>query len=199
MGEHGDQRGLAHVGRLTAHVGAGDDQHAPSLVEFQVIRHKCRLTEALDHRMAAATDAQHRLFTQQRLTPAQRYRAFGQRSQGIDGREGGGGTLQCTQPVSQLCQQLLIQFTLACQRFLACPEHAILEALKLRSDEALGGLDSLAAQIIGGHALGLRARDLDEKPLDAVKAELQPGYARALALALLQFQQELIGVFGDVP
>ena len=37
VGEQGDQRGLPHVGRFAAHVGAGDQQHAAAVGEQAVV------------------------------------------------------------------------------------------------------------------------------------------------------------------
>ena len=88
---------------------------------------------------------------------------------------------------------------LARERALARPEHFVLEALEFRGDEALGGFDGLAAQVVGRHALGLGARDLDEETLHAVVAELESAKPGALALALLELEQELVGVGGDAP
>jgi hypothetical protein len=36
--ENDDERGLAHVGALAAHVRAGDDEHAARLIEAQIVR-----------------------------------------------------------------------------------------------------------------------------------------------------------------
>ena len=51
VGEQGDQRGLAHVGRFAAHVRAGDDEHAPAIRQAKVVGHERIFQDLLDHRM----------------------------------------------------------------------------------------------------------------------------------------------------
>ena len=65
--EQHDQRVLAHVGRLAAHVRAGDHQHAAVVVQHQVVGFERLAAHRLDHRMAAAFDAAGRV---RRATPA---------------------------------------------------------------------------------------------------------------------------------
>ena len=54
-----DQRGLAHVGGLAAHVGAGDDGDASALVEIEVVGDEAAgfFAGTLDHGVAAGGDA----------------------------------------------------------------------------------------------------------------------------------------------
>ena len=49
-----DQRALAHVGALAAHVRAGDHQHAARRVEHQVVGHERPVDEMFDDGMTAA-------------------------------------------------------------------------------------------------------------------------------------------------
>ena len=65
--EDDDERGLAHVGALSAHVRARDDEHAARIIEAQVVGNEGFAAGALDHRMAPAIDQQHRLLDQLRL------------------------------------------------------------------------------------------------------------------------------------
>ena len=51
--EDHDQRRLAHERRFAAHVRAGDDEHAPRIVQLQIVRHERLIDELLDDRMAA--------------------------------------------------------------------------------------------------------------------------------------------------
>src|SRR5690606_26025377 len=58
VGEDGDQRRLAHEGGFTAHVGAGDDQHAAVAVEHQVVGDEGFVEHLLHDRVAAGNDVQ---------------------------------------------------------------------------------------------------------------------------------------------
>ena len=82
--ENDDERRLPHVGALAAHVRAGDDQHAARLVEAQIVRNEGLAAGALDHRMAAALDQQHRLLDQLGLRAIERRGALGEAGQHVD-------------------------------------------------------------------------------------------------------------------
>ncbi len=92
----------------------------------------------------------------------------------------------------------LVELLFPRERALARAEDPVLEALQLRGDEALRGFDGLPPDVVLGRALRVLARDLDEEALHAVEAELQPRDAGALALALLQLEQEFVGVGRDL-
>ncbi len=94
MGQNDDERGLAHVGALAAHIRAGDDQHAARVIEAQVIGYEGLAAGALDHRMAPAVDQQHGLVDQFRLSTIQSGGALGKAVEHIDLRDGGRGRLQ---------------------------------------------------------------------------------------------------------
>ncbi len=94
-GQQHDERHLAHVGRLAAHVGAGDDLHARVGVQPRVVGDegtaRCLLQAGLDHGVAAGLDLDAGFIDELRRAPAQRERALGQRAQHI----------QCGQRVRQ--------------------------------------------------------------------------------------------------
>ncbi|EEF93713.1 hypothetical protein CATMIT_01653 [Catenibacterium mitsuokai DSM 15897] len=96
MREQHDQRVLPHISRLTAHVRAGDDQHAAAVavVEHQIVGLERILAHRLDHRMAAAQDAQARRFGELGFGPVQAGRAFGERAQHVEFRQGRGAALE---------------------------------------------------------------------------------------------------------
>ena len=197
--QHRNQRDLAHVGGFAAHVGAGDDKHAPAGVQLQIVGYEGRLAETLDHRVACAAQPQHRFIDQLRLAPVEARGAIGERAQCVDLGKRHGGGLQRAQAIDELREQFFIALLFARQRALACAEYAILEALEFRRDETLGRFHRLPAQIIGWHLVGLGAGDLDEEPLHAVVAELEIGDAGAFALALLELEQKIVGVRTDAP
>ena len=197
--EDHDQCRLAHEGALAAHVRAGDHPHAGRRVEREIVRYERSVDETLDHRMAAATDAQHGAIDQFRGHPAQRRRPFGEGGQGVELGDGRGGVLQRRQHRGEPLQQRFPQHPLAGERTLACAEHLVLETFELRRDEPLGVLDGLATQIIGRHLGRLAARQLDEEALHAVVAELELRKAGTGAFARFELEQEGIRVRGDVP
>ena len=82
-----------------------------------------------------------------------------------------GALLQRRQLRDQFAKHVLVELALARERLVARAEHFILEAFELRRDEALCGFHRLPAQVVGRHALGMRARDLDEESLHAVVAK----------------------------
>ena len=82
-----------------------------------------------------------------------------------------GARLQRRQPLDQLVEEHFVQGPLAGKRAVACAEHAVLEALELGRDVALGVLDGLAARLVRRHPVGLVAVHLDVVTLDAVVAE----------------------------
>src|SRR5690606_41877813 len=63
---------LAHVGRLAAHVRAGDDEHAAIVVEIEIVRFERFFTDLLDDRVAAAADLDAIGIGQLRTVPVQR-------------------------------------------------------------------------------------------------------------------------------
>ena len=71
MRQQDDQGGLAHVGRLAAHVGPGDDQHPGLVIELYVVGRERFLLDLFDHRVAATPDVQAVLCGQFRLHQVQ--------------------------------------------------------------------------------------------------------------------------------
>ena len=48
VGEDDDQRRLAHIGRLTTHIRAGNDQQPAAIVEIQIVGNERVVTGLLD-------------------------------------------------------------------------------------------------------------------------------------------------------
>ncbi len=91
MGQQHDQRGLAHVGGLAAHVGAGDDQHASLIVEVDVVGDERVFQYLFDHQVTAALDVNTRGVDKRRACQPQLIRAFGQGGEHVQLRQGRGG------------------------------------------------------------------------------------------------------------
>ena len=197
VGQQHDQRVLPHVGRFTAHVRAGDDQHATVRMQVQIIGFERLLAYRLDHRVAAALDLQARLCLQLRARPVQRLRAFGEGGQHIQFAQRSGALLQRFQLPAKGIQQLFVQILLARQRTVTRGQHLVLERLQFLGDVALGIGQRLAARVVHRRTIGLALADFDVVAVHTVVAHLQGGNAAALALAQFQVDQELVGMGGQ--
>ncbi|KAG1549843.1 hypothetical protein G6F50_013324 [Rhizopus delemar] len=197
VGQQHDQRVLPHVGRFTAHVRAGDHQHAAVRMQVQVIRFERLFAHRFNHRVAAALDLQARLGLQFRACPVQRLRAFGEAGQHVELAQCRRALLQRFQLPAEGVQQLLVQVLLARQRTVARGQHLVLEGLQFLGDVALGVGQRLPACVVHRCAVGLALADFDVIAVHPVVAHLQGGDATALALALFQVDQELVGMGGQ--
>ncbi|MNF60177.1 hypothetical protein D3C84_417880 [compost metagenome] len=109
VGEQDDQGGLAHVGRLTAHIRAGNDQHAGGVVQVQVVGHEGRVQHLLHHRVAALVDAHAGLVDETRAIQIEVQRALAEVAQHVQLSQGGGGVLQRRQLLDQQLQQFVVE------------------------------------------------------------------------------------------
>ena len=76
-GEQHDERGLTHVGRFAAHVGAGDDEHALLVVQLKVVGHKGFAQRLAHHRVPTAADGKAGLVAEAGGRKAQALGPFG--------------------------------------------------------------------------------------------------------------------------
>ena len=109
MGQQHNQCGLAHVGGFTAHVRAGNDQHACGVIEVQVVGHERRAQHLLDHRVATLADAHARLIGKARAVEVEGQGAFAEVAQHIQLGQGCGAVLQVGQMTDQVLQQLVVE------------------------------------------------------------------------------------------
>ena len=189
-----DQRDLSHIGRFTAHVGAGDEQHAARRVQPAAVGREA-FDGVLDHRMAARVDIDVGLLGQLGRHPVVAARVLGQRGQRVQfGQRRGVG--QRAHVFGQHVQQLLEQPFLARQRAVLRRQHLVFPGLELGRDVALGVLQRLAAAVVLGHLGGLALGHFDIEAVDAVEFHAQVADAGALALAGFQLQQEVAAVGG---
>ncbi|MNG01285.1 hypothetical protein D3C84_842570 [compost metagenome] len=115
MRQQHNQSGLTHVGGFTAHVRAGDHQHARVVVQAQVVGHERRGQHLLDHWMTALADAHARLTDEARAVQVEVQRTFGQVAQDVQLGQGAGGVLQRWQLADQVFEQRFVQHLLAGQ------------------------------------------------------------------------------------
>ncbi len=195
MREQHDQRGLAHIGRFAAHVRAGDDQHAPGIVEGQVVRFEWIAAHLLDDRMAAAHDADAAALDQLRRLPVQRVGALGQIGEHIEfGYRGSGLACSAVRRSIEEVEQRFVQRAFAHQRALACRQHLVLERLQFLGDVSFGTFQRLPPCIVRRRLVGLALADLDVVAVHAVVADLQRRDAGGGLFARFEIDQELIGV-----
>ncbi|MNO85325.1 hypothetical protein D3C76_766960 [compost metagenome] len=89
-----DQGGLAHVGGFTAHVRAGNHQHARIVVQAQVIGHERRGQYLFDHGVTTLADAHAGFFDEAGAVQVKGQGALGQVAQHVQLGQGCGGVLQ---------------------------------------------------------------------------------------------------------
>ena len=198
IGHQHDQRRLAHEGGFAAHVRAGDDQDVALLVHHQVVGHEGCFADLFDHRVAPAADRQPGVVAKAGAAQIEALGALGKAAQHVESGDAVRAVLQRGQGRHQRFEQLLVQHLLALQCALACRQHLVLEGLEFRRDEALGALERLAADVIVRRLVRFAAADLDVIAVHPVVADLERVDAGALALALFQIDQELVGVLRQV-
>ena len=199
--EQDDDRDLPHIGRLAAHVRAGNDLHALARVQAGMVGDKgarAGLGQArLHHRMAAGADVDAGLVHKLRCAPSQRQRALGQRTQRVKRRQRARHPRQRRHMGLQLLQQRFVEPPFARQRTFPRAERLVLESLELGCDEAFGVFERLTASVVGWHLVHLTLGDLDIKAVHLVELHPQVGDTGACALALLQVEQKSIAVVLD--
>ena len=193
IGQQHDERGLAHEGRFTAHVRAGDEQQAALVRQLAVVRDEA-LDLLFDHRMAAFDDGEARRIDQLWCAPVVLQGVAGQGDEGVDLGDAGGDALQVADVRRQADQQLFVQLLFAHQGLVLGRQRLVLEGLQFRRDVALGVLERLAAAVVVGHLVGLAVGDLDIEAVHLVVLDAQVGDPGAGALARLQVDQELARV-----
>ncbi len=201
MGEQHDERGLAHVGGFAAHVRSGDDEHAPRLIEIQIVivGDEGLIQASLHHRVAPGDDVDPRRVVELRLAVIQRIGALGKVNQHVELGERAGGALKRRQRFAQRVQQPLVENLLPRQRALAGAQDLVLEGLQLLGHVALRALERLAANVVGGRAFCVGAPELDVVAVHPVVADFEGADSGALPFALFQIHQKLVGVGAQAP
>ena len=170
-----EQRGLAQVGRLAAHVRTGeDDELMRRAIERDVVRH-----ERVRRRSARRPDAARR------PRPARRRRASAAScscsTAAVSASAASTSSAARPRAVSWMRgasaatrgAQRLEQLDFALDDPLVGAEHLLFVLLQRRRDEALAAGDGLLAVVVGRHAGEVRLRDLDVVAEHAVVADLE--------------------------
>ena len=196
-GEHEDERGLAHVGRLAAHVGTRDHEHAATVRELEVVRDEGIVKYALDDGMPAALDPKTRLVGKIGLHVAQAHCALSKVCKHVGLRECRGHALERCELASQAIEQGFENLPLARKRAVTAAKHLVFELLELRRDVSLRVLDGLASHVVDRRALRLASRQFDVVALDAVVPDLELAESSAAPLALLELEQVIVSTGRD--
>ncbi len=197
-GQQHDQRHLPHVGRFTAHVGAGDDLHARVGVQPRVVGDegaaRCFSQARFDHGVAAAFDFDAGLGHELRRAPVQRERAFGQRAQHIQRGKGLRQPGELGDVGLKLVKHLLVQPFFAGQGALVGRQGLVFKGFQLGRDEALGVFQRLAAAVIFGHLVEVAAGHFNIEAVHLVELHAQIRNAGARLLARFQVEQEGVAI-----
>jgi hypothetical protein len=134
-----EQRGLAQVGGLAAHVGPGQDHELRRCrVERDVVRHeRVAAGPALDDRMPRIDDDHLVAVVDVRLDVVVDRRRFGERAEHVERRQRAGGRLDARRLGRDLASQALEDLQLALEDPLVGAEHLLLVLLERRRDVAL--------------------------------------------------------------
>ena len=197
-GQQHHDRDLAHIGRLAAHIGAGDDLHALLGTQPCVVGNESTcagfIQAHLHHRMPARFDFQAGLTGKLRRTPVQCQGALAQGAQRVQRGQGTRQLRQARYEDLQLIEQFLKQILFPGQGALLGAQGLVFKSFQLRCDEAFCVLQRLAAPVVGGHLVKLALCDLDEKAVHLVVLHAQIGNAGAGPFARLDVQQKGVGV-----
>ena len=213
LGHQRQQGHLADVGALARHVRTGNQQtlsaasappgrrrNRPQLLAHQrVVGHELALRlDDVQHRMPPVDDPQHRLRRPLRPAVVPLPGQLGQGRQHVDLGQGRGRGLHPPpvgrHDVAQLQEQRVLQFL----GLLVGRQHLLLVFLQLRRDVALGVLDRLLADVVGGDLLAVGVGDLDVVAEHLVEADLQARDARPLGLLGLVAGDPLLAAVGQL-
>ena len=200
MGHQGNQRGLAHVGGLARHVGAGDDQHPLLPVHPGVVGHKAAPRQhPLHHRVAAPFYPQAAFLVDPGPDIAVFQRRLGQRLQGVQGFKSQGQVLQPGQGLSQPVQHLLIEGGLQPGDLIRRAQGLFLQVVELLGGVALRVGQGLAPGVALRHQGIVGLRHLNIVAKDPVVLHLQVFDAGGGPLPGLQVADPLPAVPGGAP
>ena len=191
-----DQRDLAHIGRFTCHIGAGDDRDTVvDIVEQDVIRDEHRVAEQrLHHGMAAVLETNDRVLRDVGAGIAVVRRDIGERYQYIERGDRLGGAFDTVEVECDLLTHIVEQLIFDGDRSLLCAENTALDLFELGRDIALAVGQGLLADVVLRHQILVGIGDLDIVAEDAVVADLQLGDPRLLLLLCFDAGKQRGGV-----
>ncbi len=198
VGQQGNQRCLAHVSGFTAHVRAGDHQHAALGIHQQIIGYERLIQQLFDHRVATFLNVKTGGFAEFRRRESQGGGALGKITQYIQFRQCLGGVLQGCQLLSHGFEDFIVEAFLTGQRPALGTQGLVFKFLEFRCNKPLGIFQGLAANIVHRRLVRLGPAYFDVIPVYPVVADLQGADASAVPLPSFHIQQVLAGVLADV-
>ena len=170
-----NQRDLTNVSGFPGHVRAGNDGQPQVLaVERCVVRDKLFFQQILiQHRMPPVFDDELQCLIQFRPAIPEEARRFGQCTNDVENRNGGGSLLDRSEFTQSLVAQFLEKLVFELAGALVCAKNFRFDFLQLRGDEAFAANGGLPAGVMGGHVREVRFRHLDEIAEDRVVAHLE--------------------------
>ncbi len=186
VGKQGDQRGLPHISRFTAHVGAGNQQQAAVFGKQTVVGDKgfgAISHFGLNDRMTTASYGQPDFRGKFRFAPVALQGGVGEAGQQVKLGDGAGDDLQRRHGRQQFVENDFVEQFFAGQRPFLRRQRLVLESLEFGRDVTLGILQSLAAAVIVGNLVGIGVGDFNIEAMHLVVFDLEAVDAAALALA----------------
>ena len=158
-----DERNLTHIRGLTRHVWTGNDCNAVrAVVQLRIICDKHRVAQdALDHRMAAVLNLDHRRIVDLRAHIVVFLGVLRQCCQYVNRGQRLRGRLNAVHLLGKRFAQFDKQLVFQIGNFLLRAEHGVFVFLELLRDVTLGVRQRLLADIVPGHLRRLKAGNLD--------------------------------------
>ncbi len=166
----------------------------------RVVRHEgvaARRGAPLDDRMTPVDDRQVVAIVNLGLDVVAGGRAFRQRRQHVERGQRARRRLDSRRLRRDGGAQAREDLQLALQNPLVGAQHLLFVLLERGGDEPLAAGDRLLADVIGGHRMEIRPRDLDVVPEDAVVTDLQRADAGAPPLVILHLGDDLLARSAD--
>ena len=151
-GKENNECDAPHVGRLAAHVGAGNDEHAAAVLEAAAVGNEA-FERRFDDRMPSLFNADSGMVGENGAHPAVRVGVFGKSRHGIKLGNGFGRGKELRRPFPELRDEIVVERLFERLRAFARGENAVLELLEFGRDEAFAVLKGLLSLIAGGHAV----------------------------------------------
>ena len=197
----GDEGRLSQQGALAGHVGARDDHHLLVVVaQVQAVGHigLARWQAPLDDRVAAGSDIDVETVVDHGAVVLVVDGHAREGTQAVELGDEGRVGLNGGDVVGHGGHELAEEAGLDQGYFLLGAQYFFFIFLELLGDVALGVDQRLLAHPLGGHLVAVGVAHLDVVAKDVVVGNLEAGYARALALLLLQAHEVVLARVGDV-
>ena len=147
MGEQRDQRVLPHIGGLTAHIGACDQQHPPAVIKLCVVGDKRDIPHRFYHWVTTSLNLQQGLIGKTGPAEIKHGRPLCKTTEHIKITQRGGGRLQWGERFRHLGNQRLIKVLFPRQCAAFAGKRLVFEGFEFGRNEPLDIFQRLAALI----------------------------------------------------